>query len=888
MKTKKVVSLLMCIVLVLSLLSGCGRKANNNTANDVPGNNSNNVQPVPAISEEEMAKLIDIDVKGLEPVDAEKLKEGKYDITVQSGSEQFKIKSSKLMVVGNALQLVIDVEGTAYSKMFMGSAKDAASAADPIIGEQNADGTTTFRLPVESLNEVVECAAYADEYGKWFDRTIMADASTLPKDAFKEDAGEEGKEDEQKQDDQSGKIADGEYTIEFTFTGGTGKARLVSPATVFVNNGKYTLLVSWTSPNYDYMKVKGIKYYPVNTSGNSQFKFPVTSLSGSLPVIGDTTAMSTPHEIDYVMTFVEGSLKYVGGRTDDGRNQQKPAGGNTQPVQPTQPETPVTPDEPDTPEEPAKIEDGTYKITLDKSKMYMFAMKDQDKETNTAPAKLIVKDGKMTAVITYNGTGKIDNMFVGTAEAAQTADAASYIPAEVKADGENDTFTLPVEALDTEITYASHSIKTGNWSDQVITFKSEGMEKIEDETPEEPAKIEDGTYKITLDKSKMYMFAIKDQDKATNTAPAKLIVKDGKMTAVITYNGTGKVSEMYVGTAEAAQTAVAEDLIPAAVKADGENDTFTLPVAELDKELNYASHSISSGKWNDQIITFKSEGMEKIEEETPEEPAKIEDGTYKITLDKSKMYMFAIKDQDKATNTAPAKLIVKDGKMTAVITYNGTGKVSEMYVGTAEAAQTAAAEDLIPAGVKADGENDTFTLPVAELDKELNYASHSISSGKWNDQIITFKSEGMEKITEETPADPVDPVDPADPADPVDPADPADPAMPAEEKLQDGDYKANIVLGGGSGKTTITSATLHVKDGAMTATIVWSSSGYSYMKMGESEEQILPTTTEGGSTFEIPVEAFDKEISVIAYSDKMAKEIAYTLTFESATLEKVQ
>ena len=111
--------------------------------------------------------------------------------------------------------------------------------------------------------------------------------------------------------------------------------------------------------------------------------------------------------------------------------------------------------------------------------------------------------------------------------------------------------------------------------------------------------------------------------------------------------------------------------------------------------------------------------MEKIEEDTPEEPAKIEDGTYKITLDKSKMYMFAIKDQDKETNTAPAKLIVKDGKMTAVITYNGTGKVSEMYVGTAEAAQTAAAEDLIPAAVKADGENDTFTLPVEALDKEL-------------------------------------------------------------------------------------------------------------------------------------------------------------------------
>ena len=60
------------------------------------------------------------------------------------------------------------------------------------------------------------------------------------------------------------------------------------------------------------------------------------------------------------------------------------------------------------------------------------------------------------------------------------------------------------------------------------------------------------------------------------------------------------------------------------------------------------------------------------------------------------------------------------------------------------------------------------------------------------------------------------------------------------------------------------------------------------MRIGDSEEQILPTTSEGGSTFEIPVAELDKEISVVAYSNKMAKEIAYTLTFESATLEKVE
>ncbi|MDO4175799.1 MAG: hypothetical protein Q4D42_13655, partial [Eubacteriales bacterium] len=57
------------------------------------------------------------------------------------------------------------------------------------------------------------------------------------------------------------------------------------------------------SSNYDYMKVDGVQYDAVNTEGNSTFEIPVTAFDYKLPVSADTTAMSTPHEIDYTLYF---------------------------------------------------------------------------------------------------------------------------------------------------------------------------------------------------------------------------------------------------------------------------------------------------------------------------------------------------------------------------------------------------------------------------------------------------------------------------------------------------------------------------------------------------------------------------------------------------------
>lgn len=76
-----------------------------------------------------------------------------------------------------------------------------------------------------------------------------------------------------------------------------------SPAKVVIKDGKITATVVWSSPNYDYMLVDGTKYLNENKGGNSTFTIPVSSFDCDIAVVGDTVAMSTPHEIEYTLNF---------------------------------------------------------------------------------------------------------------------------------------------------------------------------------------------------------------------------------------------------------------------------------------------------------------------------------------------------------------------------------------------------------------------------------------------------------------------------------------------------------------------------------------------------------------------------------------------------------
>lgn len=102
--------------------------------------------------------------------------------------------------------------------------------------------------------------------------------------------------------------ADGSYSVEVELGGGGGKSTVESPATLLVENGSMTATIVWSSSNYDLMVVDGVEYLPVTLDGGSTFQIPVTALDETLPVSAETVAMSTPHLIDYTLTFDSASL----------------------------------------------------------------------------------------------------------------------------------------------------------------------------------------------------------------------------------------------------------------------------------------------------------------------------------------------------------------------------------------------------------------------------------------------------------------------------------------------------------------------------------------------------------------------------------------------------
>lgn len=102
---------------------------------------------------------------------------------------------------------------------------------------------------------------------------------------------------------------DGEYNVDVTLKGGSGRAFVVSPAVLTVRDGYAYARLEWSSSAYDYMKLGEKRYDPVNTEGNSVFEIPVPVFGEEIPVIADTTAMSTPHEISYTLTFYPDSIQ---------------------------------------------------------------------------------------------------------------------------------------------------------------------------------------------------------------------------------------------------------------------------------------------------------------------------------------------------------------------------------------------------------------------------------------------------------------------------------------------------------------------------------------------------------------------------------------------------
>ena len=170
-----------------------------------------------------------------------------------------------------------------------------ALRALPGIGDYTAGAiaSISFDIPVPALDEEFDLALIGKK-GTWYDHKVSV-SNPVP-------VEESGKT----VDDLA--LADGTYTAELTFAGGSGKAYIQSPCTLTVADGKAVATVVWSSSKYDYMLVDGERYDVLTTEPGSTFEIPVAAFDTELTVIGDTTAMSTPHEIEYTLNFDSATL----------------------------------------------------------------------------------------------------------------------------------------------------------------------------------------------------------------------------------------------------------------------------------------------------------------------------------------------------------------------------------------------------------------------------------------------------------------------------------------------------------------------------------------------------------------------------------------------------
>lgn len=110
-----------------------------------------------------------------------------------------------------------------------------------------------------------------------------------------------------------------------------------------------------------------------------------------------------------------------------------------------------------------------------------------------------------------------------------------------------------------------------------------------------------------------------------------------------------------------------------------------------------------------------------------------------------------------------------------------------------------------------------------------------------------------------------------------------------ENSLPNGDFKAEITLSGGTGRTTIQSpADIHIENGTITAELIWSSPNYDFMEVGGVG--YTPTSNDGSSVFSVVIPALDTELPIKAETVAMSAPhmIEYTLLVSCEELRQTE
>lgn len=239
--------------------------------------------------------------------DKAQLPDGVYTAEFSTDSSMFHVSEAcdgkgTLTVKDGVMTIHISLGSKKILNLYPGLAEDAAKDGAVLLEPTTdtvtySDGMTEevygFDVPVPVIGEEFDLALIGTK-GKWYDHKVKVSDPVAEGTADTFDLST---------------VEDGSYTIELTMEGGSGRASIQSPAQITVADGAATAILEWSSPNYDYMLVNGEKYLPVNTEGNSVFEVPVEALDAPLTMIGDTVAMSTPHEVEYTVTFHSETLE---------------------------------------------------------------------------------------------------------------------------------------------------------------------------------------------------------------------------------------------------------------------------------------------------------------------------------------------------------------------------------------------------------------------------------------------------------------------------------------------------------------------------------------------------------------------------------------------------
>ena len=300
-----------------------------------------------------------------------KIADGIYEATAETGAAMFKVVKVKLTAKDGKMTALITLSGAGYNYLYLGTAADAAADKSAWIaskgkGEYTLNGETKtglqFEIPVEALDQGLAVAAHAVKSGKWFDRTITIASSSLKKTGdlpsddsndpkptivptktptvspsetpvvkptstptpapIQKPADTKPEQESKYESDLSGgtskvdsatTLADGVYTPDgFSFSGGSGKVT-ISCSKITVTNGQAYATIAFSSPYYGYVKANGNKYMANVSGGSSIFTIPV-ELNKNNTIIGMTTRMSVAHEISYNI-FISLAAAKKGGST---------------------------------------------------------------------------------------------------------------------------------------------------------------------------------------------------------------------------------------------------------------------------------------------------------------------------------------------------------------------------------------------------------------------------------------------------------------------------------------------------------------------------------------------------------------------------------------------